>query len=620
MLHALRQSAGSLPAKIFFGALVASFAVWGIGDVFRGGGRIDAVAEIGDSQISSVEFSNSFRRQLNLLRQLNIDAEQAQSLGLHLRLLDTLIAQRLYDLHAGELGVWVSDRALNEDIRSQPAYRDEFGQFDRERFHNALLRDGRSEGAFVEELRREKRREQVIDSLVPGIPPPTILADRLNRWRGERRVARLVTIKSAPATIDLPSGGELDAYHKANVESFTAPELRVVSYVHLSPGEFVDEINVSEQQLRDEYESRVIDLTTPERRTVLQLPLDDKDAAMAASARISDGEAFATVAAELAGGSDLSLGTVAKNDLPVEFADTAFALAEEATSAPVESAFGWHLIHVSKIEPESTPAFEQLRDELKKTIAEESAVDALYAMVNQFEDTLGGGATLEEAAAGLGLRLGRIDDIDRDGNDANGVTFDGLPGGTRIVELAFDVGLGEESTLTETEDGGYLIIRVDATKLPSLRPLAAVRDRVASAWQAEKAQEKALEQARQMTERLIAGATLAEETVERALTVVTSDPFTRNGNGAGGILPLALVGDLFEATLGGVVMTEVDGGAMVAQLSEIQAADLADQSTQDEIAIRLRAEFSGDMLEQLRSELQQRYGVTVNHRAVDALY
>ena len=125
MLHALRQAAGSLPAKIFFGALVASFAVWGIGDVFRGGGRVDAVAEIGDSQISSREFSDNFRRQLNVLRQLNIDAVQAQNMGLHLRLLDTLIAQRLYDLHAGELGVWVSDRA----IRSQPAFRDEFGKY-----------------------------------------------------------------------------------------------------------------------------------------------------------------------------------------------------------------------------------------------------------------------------------------------------------------------------------------------------------------------------------------------------------------------------------------------------------------------------------------------------------
>ena len=620
MLQALRQSAGSLPAKIFFGGLVASFAVWGVQDVFNTGGRVETIAEIGDTQITSQEFVYDFRRQLNLLRQLNIDAQQAQNLGLHLRLLDTLIAQRLYDLHAQELGVWVTDRALREEIRSQAAFRDEFGQFDRGRFQTALLRDGRSEGVFVEELRREIRRKQVIDSLVPGIPPPQTLANRLNRWRGERRVAKLVTIEVAPATIELPSDGELDAYHKSNSERFAAPETRTVSYVHLVPKDFADEINVSEQQLRDEYESRAVDLASPEQRNVLQLPLDDEDAAVAASERIASGENFAAVAAELANGADLSIGTVTKNELPEEFADTAFDLAVGETSAPVESAFGWHLVHVSEIVPESMPSFEQLRDELKKAIADEASVDALYAMVNRFEDTLGGGASLEEAASGLGLRLGRIDELDRNGRDADGKTIEGLPGGTRIVEIAYRVEVGEESTLTETDDGGYLIVRVDATRPPSLRPLSAIRDRVANAWQEEKAREKALELAEQMALRLKAGASLDEETISSTRTIVTSEPFTRNGTGAGSVLPLALVGDLFEESLGGVVLSAVGSGAVVAQLTEIQASDLADQAAQDEAAIRLRTEFSGDLLEQLRSELQQRYGVTLNQRAIDALY
>ena len=67
-------------------------------------------------------------------------------------------------------------------------------------------------------------------------------------------------------------------------------------------------------------------------------------------------------------------------------------------------------------------------------------------------------------------------------------------------------------------------------------------------------------------------------------------------------------------------MAEISGGAVVAQLADIQPASSAEQSVQNEIAVRLRSEFSTDMLEQLRAELQQRYGVTVNQSAVDALY
>jgi hypothetical protein len=85
-------------------------------------------------------------------------------------------------------------------------------------------------------------------------------------------------------------------------------------------------------------------------------------------------------------------------------------------------------------------------------------------------------------------------------------------------------------------------------------------------------------------------------------------------------LPLSIVGDLFETKPGGAAMAEINGGVVVAQLADIQPAGSAEQSVQNEIAVQLRSEFSTDMLEQLRAELQQRYGVTVNQSAVDALY
>jgi peptidyl-prolyl cis-trans isomerase D len=620
MLNSLKQAAGSLPAKIFFGGLMASFAFWGIGDVFDHSGRDAAVAEVGDSEISTRVFADGFRRQLNALSQLNISAEQAQGLGLHVRLLDNLISQRLYDLQARDFGVFVSDSALSAEIRSQTAFRDEFGQFDRGLFQNALLRDGRSEGAFVEDLRREIHREQVIDSLVPGIPPPPTLADKLNQRRGERRVAKFVRVVVSPDGIKTPSEGALDAYHKANSDRFTSPESRVVSYVHFMPLDFASDIAVSEQDLRDAYDDRAAELATPERRTILQLPLDDEAAAINASARISDGEAFTDVAEGLAGGNDITLGTVSRNELPVEFGETAFSLAVGETSGPVESPFGWHLIHVTTIEPGSIPSFEQLRDRLKKTIAEGSAIDVMYSTANELEDALGGGANIEEAASSLGLSVARIDGLDRNGRDADGVQIEALPDGARFVETAFNMEVGEESTLTETEDGGYLIVRVDASRPPALRPLASIHAQVISAWQSEKAQEAAVEQAQRLVEELNSGKTLGAEASHQKFTIVTSEPFTRNGNGAGDALPLSIVGDLFETKLGVAAMVEINGGAVVGQLADIQPASSAEQSVQNEIAVRLRSEFSTDMLEQLRAELQQRYGVTVNQSAVDALY
>ena len=620
MLNALRQAAGSLPAKILFGALMASFAVWGIGDVFNNSGRDETVVKVGDSEISSRFFAENFRRQMNTLRQLNISEEDARKLGLHARLMDNLISQRLYDLQARDLGVFVSDSALSAEIKSQAIFLDEFGQFDRGRFQSALLRDGRSESAFVDDLRREIQREQVIDSLVPGIPPPPPLANKINQRRGERRVAKYVKILVKPAGILEPSEGELDTYHKANSDRFTSPESRVVSYLHFTSQDFVNEIIVSEQDLRETYQDRASELAIPERRKILQLPLDDEASAVSALARISSGESFVNVATELAGGNDISLGIVSRDELPVEFAEAAFLLEVGESSKPLQSPFGWHVIHVATIELGSIPSFEQLRVELKKMIAEEAAIDVMYSIANQLEDALGGGANLEEGASLLNLHVSRIDSLDQNGHDPDGLPIEGLPDGGRFVETVFNIEVGEESTLIETEEGGYLIVRVDSSRSPLLRSLASIHEEVVSAWQFEKAQEAGVEQATRLIEELNLGKTLGIEPGHQIYSVVMSDPFTRNGNGVGDALPLSIVGDLFERRLGGAAMAEINGGAVVAQLADIQLANTAEQSAQIELAVRLRSEYSTDMLEQLRAELQQRYGVTVNESAVDALY
>ena len=69
MLQALRSTVGSWVVKILFALLILSFAVWGIGDIFRG--RTDTtVAEVGDVKISTQELDNAFRQELNRLRQM----------------------------------------------------------------------------------------------------------------------------------------------------------------------------------------------------------------------------------------------------------------------------------------------------------------------------------------------------------------------------------------------------------------------------------------------------------------------------------------------------------------------------------------------------------------------
>ena len=94
MLDALRRGSTGTVAKILFAVLVASFAIWGIGPVFRNFGR-GSLAKVGTQEIHVQDFQRAFQNELSLIsRQAgrHITTEQARAAGLDHRVLAQLMA------------------------------------------------------------------------------------------------------------------------------------------------------------------------------------------------------------------------------------------------------------------------------------------------------------------------------------------------------------------------------------------------------------------------------------------------------------------------------------------------------------------------------------------------
>ena len=80
-------------AKILLVLLAGSFGVWGIQDIF-GGYNASALATVGDQEISSQQYSNSFRQALQNLAQQsgqNLSAEDARKMGIDHTILNNLV-------------------------------------------------------------------------------------------------------------------------------------------------------------------------------------------------------------------------------------------------------------------------------------------------------------------------------------------------------------------------------------------------------------------------------------------------------------------------------------------------------------------------------------------------
>src|SRR5262249_54005989 len=108
MLQAIRSKASSYVVKLLFALLTATFALWGIGDIFRNWGTDTTVAKVGSKEISADQVNQALRQQLDQLRSVlgnNIDMAQAKQLGLVNAALQQIISGYLVDLEVSRLGL-----------------------------------------------------------------------------------------------------------------------------------------------------------------------------------------------------------------------------------------------------------------------------------------------------------------------------------------------------------------------------------------------------------------------------------------------------------------------------------------------------------------------------------
>ena len=625
MLEAIRKHSSGIVVKGFLGLLVISFAVWGIGDIFSGGGATTSVALVGGVKIPPDQFNDEFQREMTRLAPVFGDRfgrDQARAIGLTEQVLERMITRLLYGLGADDLGIAISDDLVAAEIRGDPSFRGVLGEFDRNRFRQILSSAGMSEQRYSSIVREDLARAQFLKSIAGGEAPKT-LVEAVYRHRREQRIAEFIKIADLTMTgIAEPDAAALEEFHRGNAARFMAPGYRALTAVTIDTEELAKEIAVSETQLTEAFEQRQDEFNQPQRRRLRQMLFNDEDKAKKARERLAGGAGFAEVAKAMAGmdADDLDIGAMTREQLLPELAETVFALSEDGVGGPLKSPLGWHLIQVVGIEKGGQRTLAEARQELTQDIAREKAVDSLFSLANKLEDELGGGATLEEAASRLDLKLVKIDAIDAQGRDAAGVKVKGLPTGP-FIETAFAMSENSESPLTEAGADGYFIVRVDRVVAPALRPIDAVKTEITAAWKAEKRAEAAEKMAQNLLDRLNGGAKLAAIAAESGRGVTTTEAFTRFGEGAPAELPKDLIAGLFAANPGEARQAKGGDGHFVARLKEVRASyPTSDPAGVEALGKELSRSLREDVLAQLAGALQKRFPVTVNRQAIDQLF
>lgn len=591
------------------------FGLGGFGITNLSGGTISSVGDVGGKDINIDAYARALQQEMNA-----IDAQagravsfgEAQAAGLDKIVLNRLVATRAMDAEVTRMGISIGDENLRQELVQIREFQGPDGSFDREAYRYALEQTRMSEEQFEASIREDTTRTLLQAAIVSGVTMNATYGDVLLDFVGEQRTIVMARLSEDMLVFPVadPSDDMLRGFYDENIDQFTLPATRQITYAWLNPAMLIDSVDVDDAALKDLYEQRGIEFNRPERRLVERLAFADMASAEAAKARLDSGEVtFETLVLDRGLALiDVDMGDVSAADLGP--AGTAvFGAVVGSLTGPVQSDLGPALFRINGVLPALSTPFEDALPLLREELATERARRVIDTQIGDIDDLLAAGATLEELAAESDLVLGQV------GWHAG--ASEGIAGYEAFRALASAVTKDDFPQIDVLADGGIFALRLDGEIAATPAPYDDVRDDVAVAW--HKAEVASRLQV--MADGLIPQLSGDVDFAAFGLAPTPHPDLLRSGFVAD--TPPNFIEAIFAMDLGGVTSVAAQDGLLVVKLTDIQKPDLSDPEVanlRNSVLQQAAGGLSQDIFEAYAQDIQFEHGVTLNQQALNAVH
>lgn len=601
MLERIREGSQSMIVKIILVFIIITFALTGVSG-YLGSTSEPTVATVNGEPITQVAYDRAYENERARMEdQLGemftaLAADPGYMRQLRASVVDQLIERELLRQYAQAQGIRISDEQVKNAIREISAFRTA-GQFSNDVYLMAIRNAGYTPESFAAAIRQDLSNSQLVESLLSSefvLENETArLAELLSQTRSGRYLQ--VSVDDYLQQVNL-TDEDLRAYYEQNPNQFTQAEQVKVAFVALDYADVTASVEISDAEVREYYEGNVARFSTEEERRVSHILIetaDDADAARAeieaVQARLAEGADFAELAAEysddvFSGENGGDLEWIARDQMDPEFEEAAFALETvgEVTDI-VETSFGYHLIKLTDLRAGSVQPFEEVAADIRAQLTERAAQDAYY----QAQQTLArvsfeNADTLAPAAEAVGAEVVTTDWF----TQAYAPTILDTP---QVLTLVFDedfIADALNSDLIEVNDETSLVARVVEHQPETIKDFEVVAEDIREQLTLERAQAIAKTDAEAYL------AQLREGTADVAAMTELNAIERQQTNVAG-----AIRNTLFELpkptteSVSAAVATLNNGDVAVVQLTEVSTGQ-AEQGLQDQLAGQLTQRYS----------------------------
>jgi len=447
-----------------------------------------------DSLNASVEMQ---RRQLIQQFGRDFDASLLDDNLLRKAALDNLIDRTLLLQGARQAGMDVSDASLDQLILQSPAFQID-GKFNAGRFDQVLQQQGLNRLQFRERLRQDVLVSQLQAALAASSFVTDAELQAFVSLDKQTRDFASQTIEADLSAVEL-TDEELKAYYDSHAERFMSQEQVVIEYVELNKERFFADATADDAELQEFYQKEIANLAEQRRSAHILLEVNDELSEEQARARLEavlerlkQGEDFAKLAEEISqdlGSASMGgdLGFAGPGVFDPEFEQALYALKKDEVSAPVRTAFGWHLIKLLDVQSPEVPSFASLKDKLERDVKARQVEQRFVEVVKELEEASFEASDLSQPAQELGLQVQTSAAFGREGGE-------GIAANRQIVQAAFSAEVledGANSGAIELDPETAVVLRVKEHRKPALLPLADVTDSIRDLLARQKAGEAA---------------------------------------------------------------------------------------------------------------------------------
>ena len=505
--------------------IIPSFVLVGVESYQNRGDSNSGVASVDGRSITQQEWDDAQRRQIDQARQQmgpQFDQKLFDTPEAKREVLENLVAERAVNAEIARSHLTVGDQSIAKAINAIEAFRKPDGSFDMDAYRATLAAQGMTPQIFEARMRRDMAIQQLAGSVQATAFVPRSVAGRISDINDQQREVQELLFPIAQYLPQVKVTDEMvKAFYDKNANLFQIPETVKAEYIVLDSAAVESQVSVSDAEIAQFYESNKQRFTTPEERTASHILITKAQGAKPAEEAAAKAKAeavlaevrknpadFAAIARTQSQDADSAanggdLGKVERGTFGKAMDDALFGLKEGEISGIVPSEFGYHIVKVTSVKPQTQKSLADAKDAIAAELKKSKLSKKYSELAEQFNDSVYEQSdSLKPTADKLGLKIQTADNLTRKPNPALGAE---PYNNEKFLTALYSTDAIKNKRNTEAVEVAPAVLiagRVVEFKPAAKRPLAeveaAIRQRVT--------QEEALRLARQAGEAKLAAA------------------------------------------------------------------------------------------------------------------